>query len=118
MIKTMVPIRPEIHDFINYFEDTWLVGQFPPVLWNVFNQEAHITRTNNHVEVWHNLLKRVARKAHPNIYKIVTIFKQEQAFTEVSIAQLASGATLTNRANKSVQKDNRIQNLKKISWQT
>ena len=112
MVKTMAPIRPEIHEFLNYFEDTWLVGQFPPVLWNVFNQDAHNPRTNNHVEGWHNKLKRIARKAHPNIYEIVTIFKQEQAFTEVSIAQLASGATLRKRANKSVQKDNRIQKLK------
>ena len=76
MVKTMAPIRPEIHEFINYFEDTWLVSQFPPVLWNVFNNDAHNPKTNNHVKGWHNKLKRITRKAHPNIYEIVTIFKQ------------------------------------------
>ena len=35
---------------MNYFEDTWLVGQFSTVLWNVFNQNAHIPRTNNDKE--------------------------------------------------------------------
>ena len=65
MVKTMAPIRPEIHEFINYFEDTLLVSQFPPVLWNVFNNDAHNPKTNNHVEGWHNKLKRITRKAHP-----------------------------------------------------
>ena len=102
----------EINEFNKYFEDTWLVGPFPPTLWNVFELEVHSPRTNNHLEGWHNKLKRIARKAHPNLFEIVTLFKQEQADTEVILAQLATGAKPPRRANKDIQKDKRIQNLK------
>ena len=71
-VKTMAPIRPEIHEFMNYFEDTWLVGQFSPVLWNVFNQNAHNPRTNSHVEGWHNKLKRIARTSRTACYAYAT----------------------------------------------
>ena len=40
---------PELQDFINYMERNYINGQFPPVLWNVF-QRNNDTRTNNHVE--------------------------------------------------------------------
>ena len=36
-------------------------------LWNVYETDSGSPRTNNHVEGWHNKLKRVARKAHPNV---------------------------------------------------
>ena len=32
--------------------------------------------SNNYLEGWHNKLKRIARKAHPNVFEI---FKQEQS---------------------------------------
>ena len=60
-------------------------------LWNVYETDSGSPRTNNHVEGWHNKLKHVARKAHPNVFELVEIMKQEQADTEVSIAQLAAG---------------------------
>ena len=67
---------------------TWLVGSYPLPLWNVF--ESSSTRTNNHAEGWHNRMKKVVGKAHPNEFEIVEIFKGEQASTEVSIEQLAT----------------------------
>ena len=30
-------------------------------------------RTNNYLEGWHNKLKGIARKAHPNLFEIVTL---------------------------------------------
>ena len=45
----------------------------------------------------------------------MTLFKQEQADTEVTIAQLATGAKPPRRANKDIQKDKRIENLKENS---
>ena len=32
--------QTNLKKIIKYFEDTWLVGQFPPMLWNVFGLEA------------------------------------------------------------------------------
>ena len=54
----------------------------------------------------------MARKAHPNVFELVEIMKQEQADTEVSIAQLAAGAQAPRRAKKSITKDKRIEELK------
>ena len=36
-------------------------------------------RTNNYLEGWHNKLKQITRKAHPNVFELVEIFKQEQS---------------------------------------
>ena len=77
-----------VQEFITYYEETWLVGNYPLPLWNVF--ESGSVCTNNHVEGWHSRLK-VVGKAHPNIFEIVEVFK-EQASTEVSLAQLSAGA--------------------------
>ena len=39
---------------------------------------------NNHAEGWHSKLRKLAGKAHPNIYEVVSLFKSEQAATEVT----------------------------------
>ena len=69
--------QTNLKDFIKYFEDTWLVGQFPPMLWNVFGLDAHSPRTNNHLEGWHNKLKKITRKSDVNVFEIVETIKQE-----------------------------------------
>ena len=51
-------------------------------------------------------LKRVARKAHPNVYELI---EQEHTHTEVSIAQLETGS----QPPRNISKDNRIKELKK-----
>ena len=111
-LKMTAPNLPRVDEFIKYFEDTWLVGNFPPRLWNVFSMDTSSPRTNNHVEGWHNKLKRIARKAHPNVYELVEIFKKEQADTEVTLAQLATGAQPPRRAKKTLIKDRRLEELK------
>lgn len=40
---------PELHDFIRYIERNYFDGNFPPVMWNVYDRNAD-TRTNNYVE--------------------------------------------------------------------
>ena len=57
---------PRIQEFTAYYETTGLVAATLVYLsWNVF--EGGSTRTNNHVEGWHNRLKKVVGKAHPNV---------------------------------------------------
>ena len=69
--------QTNLKEFIKYFEDTWLVGQFPPMLWNVFGLDAHCPRTNNHLEGWLNILKKITlKKSHLNIFEIVKAIKQ------------------------------------------
>ena len=87
------------------------MGNFGPRLWNI-SSDASSPRTNNHLEGWHNKLKQIARKAHPNVCELVEIFKQEQSSIEVSIAQFEAGSQPPKRAKKSVEKDNKIGELK------
>ena len=75
--------------------------------------DANSPRINNNIESWHNKRKRVARKAHANVYELIEIFKQELAHTEVSTAQLATGSQPPKRAKKFIAKDKRIEELKK-----
>ena len=58
-------------------------------------------------------MNKVVGKAHPNVFEIVEVFKAEQASTEVSLAQLATGATPPRRARRTVDKDKRIAKLKR-----
>lgn len=74
----MCPQLPGIEEFIEYFEEMWLVGQFPLQQWSVYNNVSF--RTNNHLEGWHN---QVVGKAHPNIFEYVEVMQKEQAATEV-----------------------------------
>lgn len=53
-------------------------------------------RTNNHLKVYCNELKRVARKVHP-MFSATEIMKQEQTDTEGPIALLARGAQAPRR---------------------
>ena len=39
------PRFPELKEFLQYFENNYLNGQFPPWLWNVYNND-----TKNHLQ--------------------------------------------------------------------
>ena len=49
------------------------------------------------LEGWHNCLKRVSRKAHPNLFEVVAILKKEQAASEVAIEQLAGEGRIRSK---------------------
>lgn len=76
-----------------YFESTWLTGQFLLPLWILFLQWAK----HNLLEGWHNRLKQIVKKPHPYIYKLINVFKREQAATEVTLQQLDTGANAPPR---------------------
>ena len=109
-IKAEKPELCNMENFISYFEDTWLVGNFPKAEWNVYNTDG--PRTNNHLEGWHNRLKRVVGKPHTNIFECVEIFQREQMATELLLMQLSTGAKAPRRTLKAKQRDSRIRELK------
>ena len=55
----------------------------------------------HHLE-WHNRKKRIARKAHPNLYEVLELFQREQAATEVIIQQLEAGGVRKAKRRKVV----------------
>lgn len=54
-------------DFVSYFERTWVINN-KIMFWAVAHQPAIYTNmeTNNYVESWHNQLKSIYLKRHPN----------------------------------------------------
>ena len=56
-------------------------------------------------------MKKLAGKSHPNIYKAVSLFKSEQAATEVSFMQLAARG-LPRRRRKYRNHKNRMKTIK------
>ena len=95
----------------DFFQNTWLDGNFPIRVWNVYSMEG--ARTNNNTEGWHSKLRKLAGKAHPNIYEAVTLSKSEQAATEVIIMQLAAGGLSTRRRRKYKLHEKRLATIKK-----
>ena len=57
-------------------------------------------------------MKRVSRKAHPNLFEVVAILKKEQAASEVAIEQLAGGGRIRSKQRKVVQHEDTIKRLK------
>ena len=77
--------------------DTTVQSTLQPLEWNVrtwnyFNHDG--PHTNNHVEGWHNRLKKMARKAHPYLFEFLEVIQKEQAATEVSYQDTGGIRTL------------------------
>ena len=60
------PVFPNRDDFFEYFQRTWVDGNFPISMWNVYSLDG--PRTNNNAKGWHSKVRKLAGKAHPNIY--------------------------------------------------
>lgn len=65
-----------------------------------------------HIEGWHNRLKRISRKAHPNLYEVLELFQREEAASRVTVIQLEAGGARKAKRRKVVQREERIQALK------
>ena len=85
-------------------------GQYSLPLWNYYSYDG--SPTNRRLEGWHNRLKRIVKKPHPNIYELIDVFKREQAATEVTCQQLDTGANPPLRKKKYRQLDQRVQRIK------
>ena len=79
-----------IDDFVEYFDRTWINGQYRIGQWNYY--DYHGPRTNNHVEGWHSRLKKIVGKSQPNIFEIVDVMRKEQATTEMKLNQFEANA--------------------------
>ena len=51
-LQLEAPDIDRIHDFVDYFDRTWVNGEYRISQWNYY--DYHGPRTNNHVEGWHS----------------------------------------------------------------
>ena len=100
---------PDNERYAAYFDETWFDGHFRPHMWNYYRHCG--PRTTNHLEGWHNRMKRISQKAHPNLYKVLELFQREQAASEVIILQPEAGETCRQKGRKRVEREQKIQTL-------
>ena len=94
---------------LNKVEDFWL-SHWRIQQWNHYQTEG--PRINNHLEGWHNKLKKKVGITHRTIYKLIDEFKKEQAVNEVKIEQYSNGGHKRKRAKKYHEIDTRLATLK------
>ena len=79
-------------------------------LWNHYATEG--PRTTNHLEGWHSKLKKLVKAAHPNIFSMISVLRQEEAFHALTLIQYRAGGKRIPRKRKYREIDDRLQTLK------
>ena len=82
--------------FTDYVTIQWIDGDRQ--VWNHFNTDG--PRTTNHIEGWHNKLKKKVSHAHPNIFTLISTFKDIQVANEVTRIQRNAGGTIRPKAKR------------------
>ena len=103
-----MPDNSKVQNYSGYFDKTWMNGQF--IRQRMWNYYAH-SGPNNHLEGWHNRMKRLARKIHPNLYEVLELFQREQAATNITVQQLEAGGVRRAKRRKVVQQEEKIKSL-------
>ena len=108
-VQQEAPQIPNVDSLVEYFDSTWVNGQFQFQQWNYFDFDG--PRTHNHVEGWHSRLKKVVGKPHPNIFELIEVIKKEEVTTRMKMQQFESGAQEPPRRRKVRERERRIQLL-------
>ena len=129
-LRRIVP--PGAEGVIEYFDSTYVTGtyrnirvpngnelyrrvppMFLPVSWNV-NQATlnNDPRTNNIAEAGNKRFSEIIGHNHPNIWKCIDYFRQEEKVFCVTVAQNEAGVSPRRRVRReTVQHQTRLQNL-------
>ena len=94
--------------FTDYVVTNWV--ETNRHLWNHYQTEG--PRTINHLEGWHSSMKKTIQVPHPNIYRLLTHLKEEQAVNEVTHIQYSAGGLRPVKRRKYIQLNQRLQQLK------
>ncbi|XP_074655654.1 uncharacterized protein LOC141909168 [Tubulanus polymorphus] len=103
---------PTLDDFLFYVENTYINGQFPIPLWNVYERNMDC-RTNNNAEAFHRRWNDQVQVRHPNLWILIRHLKDLQAQTANSIAQMNRGGDPTVRRRKWRNLETRLRRLKR-----
>ncbi|KAK3105101.1 hypothetical protein FSP39_017266 [Pinctada imbricata] len=104
------PPRTDYTRLLDYVAETWMESRLRPETWNHFSTNG--PRTSNHLEGWHNKLKKRVGASHPHIFILINLFQKEQAANEVKMVQYTSGGTRRKKSKKYRDVDEKLSNLK------
>ena len=69
-------------ELITYINDTWILGNWNPKDWSIFNQAV---RTNNDVEGWHLRINNRARRGQLQLYLLIELLHKESQIVTLQI---------------------------------
>ena len=87
---SLIARYPNLAVFLHYVEHTYINGNFPPSMWNVFNRPME-TRTNNAVESFHRQWNQAIGVRHPSLWVYVRVLKDQYAISEIKINDIRNG---------------------------
>jgi len=83
----------EYQNYFTYFENTWMLGNFPREMWNCYNKILKRTEyceklkhSNNTIESFHSLLNFILNKSHhPTISEFVEAMKDVEGNAKTNL---------------------------------
>jgi len=103
-----LPVRHRMRPLFQYYEDTWLNGNFPRELWNMYQVPR---RTNNNLEGWHKKFSNLVKDSVPHLDTFLDMMQQEEQSTATSVQQLRTGISITRRNHTYEEINARISNV-------
>lgn len=117
--EALIDIENSIPDeatcIYDYFVSNWMSSNYPVEIWN--HSETIGPKTNNHLEGFHSKITRHLGAAHPNIYKLVKLFKTLESnasvdYESIKFRREALRSRKTKAINKEIQYSYLIKDLK------
>ncbi|CAF0884641.1 unnamed protein product, partial [Brachionus calyciflorus] len=107
------PNLSKIERFMDYFVKTYYEGNFPHEMWNHYETEGY-PRTNNNLEGYNNKLNRHLSVAHPDIFKAVNKFKEEEVDVSIKLCRALNKEKPPARKKLNILSDALLVNYKKM----
>lgn len=107
-IQEDAPDSEKLHEFFDYVVDQWLDNNTISV--NMWNCNGNQHRTNNIVEGWNRRLNTVVKKAHPNVYYLINVLKEDAEYHGFCYDRTTLNLKGKRRKLSSINMDDRIKN--------
>ena len=109
--RRLVVLFPALRNWINYVETTYIVGNWAPRMWNVFDRNMS-QRTNNNIESFHRQFNLMVEVRHPSLWVFIRKLKDMQLSTKRTTINAMNGRNPPARKLKWKLLENKLVQLK------